>query len=82
MKKGVLRNFTKFIRKHQCQSPFFNKVAGLPPILLNKETLTQMFSYEFCEISKNTFFTEHHQMTASLGVAKQPYRAVFVKKLF
>ena len=29
IKKGVLRNFTKFTGKHQCQSLFFNKVAGL-----------------------------------------------------
>ena len=29
MKKGVLRNFTKFTGKHLCQSLFFNKVAGL-----------------------------------------------------
>ena len=28
----------------------FNKVAGL------KQTLAQVFSCEFCEISKNTFF--------------------------
>ena len=27
-KKGVLRNFAKFRRKHLRQSPFFNKVAG------------------------------------------------------
>ena len=30
-----------------------------------KETLAQMFSCEFCEISKNTFFTEHLWMTAA-----------------
>ena len=29
MRKGVLRNFAKFIGKHLCQSLFFNKVAGL-----------------------------------------------------
>ena len=29
MKKGVLRNLTKFTGKHLCQSLFFNKVAGL-----------------------------------------------------
>ena len=29
MKKRVLRNFTKFRRKHLCQSLFFNKLAGL-----------------------------------------------------
>ena len=28
-KKGVLRNFAKFIGKHMYQSLFFNKVAGL-----------------------------------------------------
>ena len=32
-KKGVLRNFAKFIGKHLCQSLFFNEVAG-PTILL------------------------------------------------
>ena len=26
---------------------------------IGKETLAQVFSYEFCEISKKTFFTEH-----------------------
>ena len=28
VRKGVLRNFAKFTGKHQCQSLFFNKVAG------------------------------------------------------
>ena len=28
MKKGVLRNFTKFTGKHLCQTLFFSKVAG------------------------------------------------------
>ena len=32
------------------------------------ETLVQMFSCEFCEISKNTFFTEHFRATASVLV--------------
>ena len=57
MKKVVLRNFTKFTRKDLCQSLFFNKVVGL--------TLAQVISYEFCKISKNTFFTEHLRTTAS-----------------
>ena len=51
-KKGVLRSFTKFTGKHLCQSLFFNKVAGF----IKKETLAQVFSCEFYEISKNTFF--------------------------
>ena len=32
---------------------------------IKKETLAQLFSCEFCEISKNTFFTEHFWATAS-----------------
>ena len=31
IRKGVLRNFTKFIGKHLCKSLFSNKVAGLRP---------------------------------------------------
>ena len=34
--------------------------------LTKKETLAHMFSCEFCEISKNTFFTEHLWATASV----------------
>ena len=32
---------------------------------IKKETLAQVFSFEFCEIFKNTFFTEHIWATAS-----------------
>ena len=42
-KKGVLRNFAKFT------------VAGCN--FIHKETLAQVFSCEFCKISKNNFFT-------------------------
>ena len=31
-KEGVLRKFTKFTGKHLCQSPFFNKIAGLSSV--------------------------------------------------
>ena len=60
-KEGVLRNFAKFARKHLCQSLFFNKDAGLQLVcnFIKKETLAQVLSCEFCEISKNTFFKEH-----------------------
>ena len=34
---------------------FFNKAAGLR-LFIKKETLPQVFSCKFCEISKNTFF--------------------------
>ena len=35
IKKGVLRNFTKFTGKRLCQSLSFNKVAGLRPARLS-----------------------------------------------
>ena len=31
---------------------------------IEKETMAQVFPCEFCEISKNTFFTEHLPVTA------------------
>ena len=34
---------------------------------IKKETLAQVFPREFCEISKNTFFTEHLRTTASIS---------------
>ena len=58
VRKGVLRNFTKFTGKHMCQSLFFNS-------FIKKETLARIFSCEFCKTSKNTFFIEHLRATAS-----------------
>ena len=55
--KVVLRNFAKFTGEHLCQNLFFNKVADLQ--LYQKETLAQVFSCDFCEVSKNMFLTEH-----------------------
>ena len=56
-KKGVCRNFAKFTGKHLYQSLIFNKVAI--------KTLAQVFSYEVCEISKNTFFHRTPLVAAS-----------------
>ena len=58
VRKDVLKNFAKFRGKHLCLSLFFNKVAGA-------EALAQVFSCEFCEISKSTFFAEYLRTTAS-----------------
>ena len=37
---------------------------------IKKETLAQVFSCEFCEISYNTFFTEHVWATASVTLSE------------
>ena len=54
-KKSVFRNFAKFRGKHLYRNLFFNKAAGLACNFI-KKSLAQVFSCEFCEISKNTFF--------------------------
>ena len=46
MEQVALRNLAKFTEKHLCN-------------FIKKETLVQVFSCEFWEIAKNTFFTEH-----------------------
>ena len=58
-KKGVLENFVKFTGKYLCQSLLFNKVTGQACTFIKTENLAQVFSCEFCENFKNTFFTEH-----------------------
>ena len=63
VRKGVLNNFSKFKGKHRIQSE-----CGKACNFIKKETLAQVFSCEFWEISKNTFFTEHLQVTASTYV--------------
>ena len=72
--KGVLRNFAKFTGKHLCQSLFINKVAGGACNFIKKETLTQVFSCEFCEISKNTLFYRTPLVTASV--------MIFISRIF
>ena len=49
-KKGGMRNFAKFARKHLCQK---------------NEILAQVFSCEFCKICEIAFFAEHQETTAS-----------------
>ena len=43
----------------------FNKVAGLKACnVIKKETPTQVFSCEYCDIFKSTYFEEHQQRNA------------------
>ena len=50
VKKGVLKNFTKFTQKH---------------LLIKNKTPTQVLSCGFCETFKNTCSTEPHHAYAS-----------------
>ena len=51
---------------------------------IKKEKLAQVFSCEFCEISKNTFFVEHLRETASKVSQnrRQPLKVFCKKKAF
>ena len=56
MKKGVLRNFTKFTGKHLRQSLFFNEVAGLrPATLLKKRLWRRCFPVNFAKFLRTPF---------------------------
>ena len=56
VEKGVLRNFAKFTGKHLCQSPFFNKVAGLrPATLLKKKLWHRCFPVNFAKFLRTPF---------------------------
>ena len=59
-KKGVLKNFAKFIGKHLCQGLLFNNVAGSrPAMLLKKRLWHRSFPENFCNVLKKSFFIEH-----------------------
>ena len=48
-----------------------SRVSWLHSFFIKQETLAQLFSCEFCEISKNTFFTEHQREIASASCRNQ-----------
>ena len=70
-RKNVLRNFAEFTGKLLCQSLFLKKT------FIKKQTLAQVFSFEFCEISKSTFFTEHFWTVASFKREKRENQLKF-----
>ena len=55
VKKGFLRDFTKFTGKHMCQSLFFNKVAGLRSAsFLKKRLWHRSFPVNFEKLHRKT----------------------------
>ena len=63
-KKRCSQKFHKIHRKRSVPESLFcrSKTSNF----IKKETLTQVFSCEFCKISKKNFSTEHLLMTACL----------------
>ena len=64
----VLQEISQNLQENNCARFFINKIAGLrPATLLKKETLAQMFSCEFYEISKNTIWHKTPLVAASVS---------------
>ena len=56
LKKGALKNYSKFTGKHLCQSLFANKVPRLiPATLLTKALWHRCFPVNFVNILRTTF---------------------------
>ena len=70
LKKDVLKNFKKFSGKHRGRVFVLIKLQASACNFIKKETLAQVFSCQFCEISKNTFFIEHLRATDSKNHSK------------
>ena len=82
VKKGVLRNFTKFTGKHLCQSPFFNKVADLrPEILLEKRLWHRCFSVNFAKFLRTSFLIEHLRRLLLLVFHVEDCLVAYIKQI-
>ena len=65
--KKVFLEISQNSQENTCaRDSFFNKVAGQACNFIKKDSVVQVFSCEFCEISKNAFFIEHLRATASV----------------
>ena len=65
-KKGVLIEISQNSPENTCaRASFLIKLQTKAYNFIKKETLAQVFSCKFCEISKNTFFKEHFWASAS-----------------
>ena len=64
LKKVLLKIFQN-LKENPCVGASIKKIKNKKKII-KKETPTQVLSCELCEIFKNSFFTEHLRVTASV----------------
>ena len=79
LQNRCLQNFAKFTEKHLCWRVLFNKFPGGACNFIQKDTPTQLFSLEFCEISKKNFYFKSPPVAAS-AVKSRQFKDVFCKK--
>ena len=65
LSKRCFQKFNKIHRKTSGRLSFLIQLQGSTCSFINKETLAQVFSCEFCEISKNTFLHRAPLVAAS-----------------
>ena len=71
-KKKVFLEISQNSQKNICaRASFLVKLQASACNFVKKEALAHVFFCEFCEISRNTFFTEHLQATASVLLTNQ-----------
>ena len=63
-KMGVLENFVKLQENSRARDTFLINLQSA--LNFNKETSPQVFSCEFCKISRKPFFAKHLQTIASV----------------
>ena len=65
VKKGILKSFKNFKGNHLYWITFLIKFRLSDLLLYEKETPTQTFSCEICEIFESSYFEEHLLSSAS-----------------
>ena len=80
-KRGVLKNLTKFTRKHLCRSLFLIRVAVWKPATLLKIRLVVFFFFfQFREIIRKFYFVEHLANDIAYAIEFIPEEKTFRKK--
>ena len=78
-RKKVFLEISQNSRETTCARVYFLIKLLAACNLIKRETLAQVFSCEFCEISQNTFFTEHLWATASVSLQIMTRKIFFFK---
>ena len=77
--KKVFLKISQKSQKHSCARVFF--LIKMQAWVLKKKSLVWVFSCEYCEIFKNTYFEEHLRKAASEANQFLAARQLVIKKL-
>ena len=72
--KAIRKSYNIHRKKNLRQSLSLNKVASVQSDTLLKETLAQLFSWDFCNSFKNTFYVELLRLTTSIYSSSRNFK--------